>query len=367
MKQTSLLYQIALTLLPGIGPKLAKNLVAYSGSVEGVFKQKLKTLVTIPGINYKLAKAIENHSVLKRAEDEVNFVEKNKIQTRFYLDDDYPNRLKYCDDNPILLFAKGDFNWNPEKSIAVIGTRNATKYGYKHTCNFIEGLKETKAYIVSGMAYGIDITAHREALKQNLPTLAVVAHGLDRLYPAVHQSTLDKMLANHGGIITEFLSGTKPDRENFPKRNRIIAGLTDATLVVESGKKGGSIITAELALSYSRDVFAIPGNIENKFSLGCNGLIHTQKATLVRGPQDLLKVMNWFTKRKKKTIQKSLFVELNETEQLIYDELKLNGSTTIDKLTLKIGLTMSKTSIGLLNLEFKGVVKTLPGKVYALA
>ena len=366
MKQTSLLYQIGLTLLPGIGVKLAKNLVAYTGSVEGVFKQNIKTLSSIPGINYNLAKAISKQTVLKRAEEEINFIVKNKIQTRFYLDDDYPNRLKYCDDSPILLFAEGNFNLNPEKLIAIVGTRNATEYGYKHTREFVEGLKETNAYIVSGMAYGIDITAHREALKQGLPTIAVVAHGLDRLYPSVHQSTFDKMLET-GGVITEFLTQTIPDRENFPKRNRIIAGLTDATLVIESGRKGGSIITAELALSYSRDVFAIPGNIENKFSLGCNSLIHTQKATLVRNPNDILKVMNWFPKRKKKSVQKSLFIELSETEQLIYNELKANGPTAIDELTVKVGLSMSKTSVNLLNLEFNGVVITLPGKVYSLA
>ncbi|RLA60942.1 MAG: DNA-protecting protein DprA [Epsilonproteobacteria bacterium] len=366
MKQTSLLYQIGLTLLPGIGVKLAKNLVAYTGSVEGVFKQKIKILVTIPGINYNLAKAIVNHAVLKRAEAEIKFIEKNNIQTRFYLDDDYPNRLKYCDDNPILLFAKGNFNWNPEKLISIVGTRNATEYGYKYTNKFVEGLKEANPYIISGMAYGIDITAHRAALKNDLTTIAIVGHGLDRMYPALHKPILDQMMEN-GGVITEFLSETIPDRENFPKRNRIIAGLSDATLVVESGRKGGSIITAELALSYSRDVFAIPGNLENKFSIGCNSLIHTQKATLVRGPNDILKVMNWFAKRKKKTIQKSLFIELTESEQVIYDELRTNGSCPIDELTTKIGLSMSKTSVNLLNLEFKGVVKTLPGKVYSLA
>lgn len=366
MKQTALQYQIGLTLLPGIGVKLAKNLVAYTGSVEGVFKQKIKALVTIPGINDNLAKAIANHTVLKRAEAEIKFIEKNNVQTRFYLDDDYPNRLKYCDDNPILLFAKGNFNWNPEKLIAIVGTRNATEYGYKYVKEFVEGLKDANPYIISGMAYGIDITAHKAALKNQLPTIAIVGHGLDRLYPALHKETLEKMMDN-GGVITEFLSQTIPDRENFPKRNRIIAGLSDATLVVESGRKGGSIITAELALSYSRDVFAIPGNLENKFSIGCNSLIHTQKATLVRGPNDILKVMNWFPKRKKKTVQKSLFLELTETEQKIYDELKLNGSCPIDKLTVKIGLSMSKTSVNLLSLEFKGVIKTLPGKVYALA
>ena len=351
--------------MPGIGVKHAKNLVAYTGSVEGIFEQKIKALVTIPGINYNLAKAISNHSVFKRAEEEVEFVEKNNIQTRFYLDDDYPNRLKYCDDNPILLFGKGNFKWNPEKAISVVGTRNATDYGYKHVKSFLSGLKEANPYVISGMAYGIDIAAHREALKNELVTIAVVGHGLDRLYPSVHQPVLDKMMEN-GGIVTEFLSKTNPDRENFPKRNRIIAGISDATIVIESGRKGGSIITAELALSYSRDVFAVPGNLENKFSIGCNSLIHTQKANLVRGPKDVLKVMNWFAKRKKKSIQKSLFIELTEEEQLIYDELKANGSCVIDELAMKLKISISKTSVNLLNMEFKGVVTTLPGKVYDL-
>ena len=365
MKQTSLLYQIGLTLLPGIGVKLAKNLVAYTGSVEGIFSEKAKNLEKIPGISYQMAKSIVRQNVLNRAQEEVEFIKKNNIQTRFYLDDDYPNRLKYCDDSPVLLFGKGDFDWNPKKILSIVGTRNSTSYGHKNVHIFVNGLKETGVYIVSGMAYGIDITAHRAALKNGLPTIAVVAHGLDRLYPAIHHSTLEKMLEN-GGVITEFLSKTTPDRENFPKRNRIIAGLSDATLVVESGKKGGSMITADIALSYARDVFAIPGDLGKLFSEGCNYLIHTQKANLARGPEDILKVMNWLKKTKKKSIQKSLFLELTEQESLIFSELNKNGAMAIDQLSLNIGLPISKTSVNLLNMEFKGIVSTLPGKMYAL-
>ena len=360
-----LLYQIGLTLLPGIGVKLAKNLVAYAGGVEAVFKQKAKSLAAIPGISQKIARSIVRQSVLSRAEKEVRFIEKNNIQTRFYLDDDYPNRLKYCDDNPVLLFGKGEIEWNPKRVISIVGTRNATAYGKKHVDEFVEGLKEAGVCIVSGMAYGIDIQAHRAAVRNNMSTIAVVGHGLDRLYPQVHNSTLRKMKKN-GGVITEFLSGTIPDRENFPKRNRIIAGFSDATLVVESGKRGGSMITAELALSYSRDVFAVPGDLGREYSEGCNALIHTQKANLVRGVNDILKVMNWQAQEKKQ-VQITMFAELSDEEQTLLDILKAGSPVTIDDLSLRAGLSISKTSVNLLNLEFKGMIRSLPGKVYELS
>jgi DNA processing protein len=245
----------------------------------------------------------------------------------------------------------------------VVGTRTASNYGKKQCDSIIQELASTRLSIVSGMAYGIDIHAHRAALKYNLPTLAVVAHGLDRLYPSVHKDTLDLMFEN-GGVITEFMSGSNPDRENFPKRNRIIAGFSDATLVVESGARGGSMISAEIAASYNRDVFAVPGNNGSRMSEGCNYLIHTQKATLVRGGKDIKKVMNWIDKRSADPVQTSLFTDLNEDERKLLSYLHHKGASTIDTISIEIGLPISKTSVHLLNLEFKGLIVSLPGKVY---
>ena len=225
------------------------------------------------------------------------------------------------------------------------------------------GLCKAGVSVVSGMAYGIDIHAHRAALKNNLSTIAIVAHGLDRLYPSIHRDVLAQMMEK-GGVITEFMSGSNPDRENFPKRNRIIAGFSDATLVVESGARGGSMISAEIAASYNRDVFALPGNIGSPMSEGCNYLIHTQKATLVRGAKDIKKVMNWHEKEAKKPVQTTLFVELDEVEQKIISLLHHKGGCTIDTISIEIGFPVSKTSVHLLNLEFKGLIVSLPGKVY---
>lgn len=363
MNDDELLYQLSISLIPGIGPRLAKKLISHSGSARDVFAEKAKALCKIEGINVNLARAIQHFSNFKGAEDELNFIRKNHIITRFFSDEDYPYRLKYCNDAPVLLFGKGNIDWNPQKSLSIVGTRRSSIYGERQCLKIVEDLASTGLSIISGMAYGIDIHAHRAAVKCHLPTLAIVAHGLDRLYPSIHKDVLDQMMEN-GGVITEFMSGSNPDRENFPKRNRIIAGFSDATLVVESGARGGSMISAEIAASYNRDVFALPGNIGSPMSEGCNYLIHTQKATLVRGARDIKKVMNWYDQKQRHPVQTTLFIDLNEDEQKIISLLHHKGGSTIDTISIEIGLPMSKTSVHLLNLEFKGLIISLPGKVY---
>jgi DNA processing protein len=241
-------YRIALTLLPGVGAVNAKTLVSYCGSVEAVFKQKKSLLEKIPNIGPLTSESILKQDVFDRAEKEIAFIHKNKITPLFYLDAEYPSRLKNCDDSPALLYFKGNADLNVQKVIAIVGTRNSTQYGKRVCENLIEGFAAFNITVISGLAYGIDITAHKLALKNNLPTVGVLAHGLDRIYPGIHSDTAEKMLDN-GGLITEFMSETKPYRENFPSRNRIVAGMVDAVIVVESALKGGALITAEIANS----------------------------------------------------------------------------------------------------------------------
>ncbi len=360
-------YRIALTLVPGIGSVVAKNLVSYCGSVEHVFRRKKHQLEKIPGIGAERADAIMNHKVFNRAEEEVLFVRKHKIKTCFYLDADYPARLKNCDDAPVLLFLKGAVDLNASRIISIVGTRNSTGYGKHVTELLIDGFSKYNATIVSGLAYGIDIIAHKEALKNKLPTIGVLAHGLDRIYPSAHKPVAEKMVRN-GGVLTEFISKTNPDRENFPSRNRVVAGMTDATIVVESATKGGALITADIANSYNRDVFAVPGKIGEKFSEGCHELIRLNKAMLVESADQVAEMLNWNEKGSAKQENKQLkfFHELKPDEKILVSILQQNGKTDIDTITIQSKMAMSKVSSTLLNLEFAGVLRSLPGKVYEL-
>jgi DNA processing protein len=285
-------FEIALTLIPGVGSVIAKNLVSYCGSPEAVFKSKESLLLKIPEVGKVVASQIINHSVFESAEKEVSAVRKKKIETVFYTEKNYPARLKNCIDAPVMLFYKGDIDFNPKKTIAIVGTRNATDYGKNFCETFISDLQKHNVQIVSGLAYGIDICAHKAALKNNLSTVAVLAHGLDRIYPSVHKSTTEKMLDN-GGIVSEFITGTNPDRENFPKRNRIVAGMCDAVIVVEASLKGGALITADIASSYNRDVFALPGRIQDEYSQGCNSYIKINKAAMIESATDLEYQLGW--------------------------------------------------------------------------
>jgi DNA processing protein len=360
-----LVYKIALTQLHGVGEKTAKKLVAYCGGAEAVFKESKSALKKIPGINGSIDLQAMSSKAIKRAEEEINFIEKKNITPVFYLDEEYPVKLKYCDDSPVLLYFKGKADLNKFKIISVVGTRKATEYGKNITEKIIEGLSEQDILIVSGLAYGIDIAAHKAAIKYNTPTIAVLAHGLDRIYPSVHKPLAEEMQEN-GGLLTEYLSGTNPDRENFPTRNRIVAGIADATIVVEAGVKGGALITAALASSYNRDVFAVPGRVGDASSEGCNRIIKNNVAALIESAEDVLKMMGWKTEENQRPVQKKLFVELNSEEEIIVNLLKEHRTMAIDNICLLSGLNSSKTAALLLNLEFSGIVKALPGKMFQL-
>lgn len=363
--QENLKYKIALTLIPNIGDVLAKRLVAYCGSPQAVFEEKKSSLEKIPGIGEAYSASVVNHSVFNRAEEEIIFIEKNNISPLFYLDSDYPKRLTHCEDSPVMLYYKGKADLNAAKIVSIVGTREATEYGKKICEKLIADLAAHNVLIVSGLAYGIDIHAHKAALENSLPTVCTLAHGLDRIYPAVHQSTAHKML-DKGGWLTDFTSNTTPDRENFPRRNRIVAGISDATIVIESKKSGGSLITADIANSYNRDVFAFPGKIDDVCSEGCNNLIKQNKAALIQSAADLIYILGWEQSKTKKVIQKQLFVDLTAEEELLINALKGKASVTIDDLCFASKLPMSKVSALLLTLEFSGVVKSLPGKAYGL-
>ncbi len=365
--ENELYYKIALSLIPGIGGTLARNLLAYTGSAGQVFSEPLKSLKKIPGIGELNAQRIKDSDVFGRADQELEFIEKYKIDVRFYSDENYPRRLKPCPDAPIILYSKGKMDLDMQRIISIVGTRNATDYG-KTIC---EKLMESFAgrnypvLVVSGLAYGIDIHAHKMALKYNIPTVGVVGHGLDKMYPSLHADTARKMVEN-GGLVSDFPSKSKIDPSNFVRRNRIIAGLADATIVVESAEKGGALITAEIASSYNRDVFAFPGRVDDIYSKGCNRLIRLNGANLIQNLDDLEYFMGWEASDQKKVVQSALFVELTADEEKIVELLKKSGEMFIDQISSELQMPGSKVSALLLNLEFKNVLSALPGKMYKL-
>lgn len=362
ISQEALLSQVALTLLPGIGDSMAKMLLNHTGSAEEIFRSKKAHLMKIPGIGPKTADAIIHHKVFSRAEEELRFVERYRIRLLFYTESNYPRRLKNCPDAPVLLYFKGHANFNTAKVLSVVGTRQATEYGKQLCRELISGL-ETDVLIVSGLAYGIDVLAHKEAVKHNMATVGVLGHGLDRIYPSGHRATAEKMLEN-GGLLTEFMSGTNPDKENFPQRNRIVAGIADATVIVEAHVKGGALITAEIANSYNRDVFTYPGRVNDEFSSGCNYLIQSHKAQLITSAKDLIYFLGWEEQQPAIKGQRSLPVDLPPEEGSVLELIKASGSLRIDELVFQAGLSMSRLAAVLLSLEMKGLIKTLPGKVY---
>lgn len=370
MNYENLKYKIGITLIRGIGNNLAKNLIAYVGNEEAVFKEKQKNLAKIPGIGEILSFEISNQDVLRRAEEEVEFIVKNKIDALYFTDREYPYRLKECNDAPIMIYTRGNCNLNDGKFIGIVGTRNATEYGRENCKQLIRHLSESlpNSIIVSGMAYGIDICAHKAAIDFGLPTIGVVGHGLDRIYPAAHRSVAVKMIEN-GLLLTEYLSRTNPDRPNFVQRNRIIAGLCDATVVVESAVKGGALITAEIANDYNRDVFAFPGRVSDEWSAGCNALIKKNKASLIDSADDILQFMNWEKNltTQPSNIQTSLFIDLTDDEQNIVGLLRqFTEGLQLNELSIRLEKPISKVSSTLLEMEFKGLVKCLPGNLYRI-
>ena len=360
------IYRLALTLVPHIGDVQTKLLVQHFGSAEAIFKAKKSELEGVEGMGTVRAKSIKEFKDFSEAEKELAFIQKFQIQSLFLTDSAYPQRLLQCYDSPTMLFYKGTADLNASKIVAIVGTRNHTEYGKTVTENLVKDLADQGVIIVSGLAYGIDAFAHKAALKWGLPTVGVVGHGLDKMYPAENATLAREMVKNGGGLLTEFFSGTKPDKHNFPLRNRVVAGMCDATIVVETHAKGGSLITAKLADGYNRDVFAVPGRTTDAKSAGCNFLIQHSRAILLQSADDLLTAMGWKEVAKKRKKQKELFIELSPDEQTVVHLLQEKEGVHIDELNFRSGLSSSAVAAAILNLELQNVVLSLPGKVYKL-
>ena len=364
--QNQLLFQVALTLVPNIGDVNAKTLTQHFTNAEAIFKASKKELEQIDGIGTIRAESIKKFKDFKKAEEEIEFINKFKIKPLFLTDKEYPQRLLNCYDNPALIYYKGNADLNTSKIVAIVGTRSNSDYGRSICEKLIEDLAEENILVISGLAFGIDSIAHRAALKHQLKTVGVLAHGLDRVYPSQNISMAKQMIAS-GGLLTDFRSGTKPDRQNFPSRNRIAAGMSDCVVVIESGVKGGSIITAEIGNSYNKDVFAFPGRTNDPKSEGCNFLIKRNKAAMICDGNDLLEMMGWKkTKSPKRKLQRELFIEFTSDEKIIVDLLQAEEEIHIDQLYFKSKLSSSAAAQALLMLEMQGIVSSLPGKIYKM-
>lgn len=363
----SIQHQIALTLIKGVGHYTAKLLLAHFTTPEAVFSAPKSKLLAIDGIGEVTAANIKKTDALQRAEEQLAFIEKHHIKTLFYGSADYPKKLKQCVDAPLMLYYKGTADLSHQRILSIVGTRNVTPYGRMLCAQLAEELKYHNVLVVSGLALGVDGAVHRECLSNAIPTVGVLGHGLDRIYPAIHKELAAKMVKN-GGLLTEYLPGTNPDAPNFPKRNRIIAGLADATIVVEASIKGGALITAEIANSYNRDIYAFPGRTTDEFSEGCNFLIKTNRAALINNAKDLIYYLGWdeVTNVPVKPVQTQMPLHLNKEEKLVFENLQ-HGAMGVDELSFKIGLLQSKLAIALLTLEMQGIVVALPGKIYKLA
>ena len=364
MSENELIALLRLQRIPNIGDVIAKKLLDRCGSAEAIFQEKRNNLLKIDGIGTFTIQNLYDKEHLEAAEEELEFAKKNDIETLCFLDADYPKHLKHCIDSPILLFKSGNIDLENRKIISVVGTRKITSYGQAFCEEFIAAIAPLDPVIVSGFAYGVDITIQRAAIEQGLQTIGCLAHGLNQTYPKVHKKYVAQVEKN-GGFLTEFWSSSNPDRENFLKRNRIIAGVSEATIVVESAEKGGSLVTADIAHSYNRDVFAVPGRASDKYSVGCNNLIKQQKAQLLTSAAELVYLMGWqVDEQQKEPVQKQLFMELDETEQSIYSYLQLNGKQLLDTVALECKLPIFKVSATLLNMEMKGAIRPLPGKLF---
>jgi DNA processing protein len=364
-----LLYQLALTLIPNIGPVQAKILLQHCNAEE-IFHAKKTFLEKIEGIGPIRAASIEAYKDFSKAEEEIKFIQKYKIKPLFLTDADYPKRLLNCYDSPTLLFYKGEADLNAAKIVAIVGTRSHTDYAKLVTEKLVKELTEQNVSVVSGLAFGVDAIAHKASVKNGLPTVGVLAHGLDQIYPPENAGLAKDMIKHNGGLLTEFRSKSKPDKHNFPTRNRIVAGMSDATIVIETGLKGGSMITAELANGYNKDVFAIPGKVTDVKSSGCNYLIKNNKAMLLTDAAELIQVMQWEDKaksRKEKRSQRELFIEMTAEEKIVVAILREKEAVHIDEINGKSGLSSSAVAGAMLNLELQGVISSKPGKMYSLS
>jgi DNA processing protein len=359
----SLIHQIALTLVHKVGHVTAKSLLARFGTPEAVFSASMQELLQVEGVGTLTAGHILRTDALDIAEKQLRLLEKHEVEPLFYTDDRYPKRLKNCLDAPVLLYYRGNANLNHPRIVSIVGTRMATSYGMMLCEQLAATLKHYNVLVVSGLAYGIDVAAHKQSLLHGIPTVGVLGHGLDRIYPAAHRQTAAEMLSN-GGLLTEFPMHTNPDKENFPRRNRIIAGIADVTIVVEAALKGGALITAELANAYNRDVYAFPGRTTNQFSEGCNFLIKTNRAGLITHPRDLAYYMGWEAETETKNVQQmEMAIDLTGPESAVIKVLQ-SAAHRIDELAVKAGIQQSKLAFHLLNLEIKGLIVSLPGNIY---
>ena len=362
------LYQIALTLIPKIGDVLVRQLISYCGSAEQAFKTPIPKLLKIPNIGQVIAQNMQNKSVLEKAWKIIQEADKQQVELLFYTDKNYPNRLKQLYDSPVLLYYKGKADLNFQKTVAIVGTRQSTEYGKQTTEHIIQELSSFNPLIVSGLAYGIDIIAHKSCLKNSVPTIGVMASGIDLIYPSQHKNT-SIQIQEMGGILTEQTFGTQPDPRFFPQRNRIIAGMADVTIVVEAAVKGGALITAEYANNYHRDVFAVPGQIGKSFSEGCNKLIKENKAHIYTGIKDIIEALNWDMaghEKNKNQITETDFSDFTEEESSVMALLHKNKEMHIDDMAWQSQISMAKLSSLLLNLEFQGHIKSLVGKKYRI-
>ena len=364
------LYSIALTMIRGVGHIGAKKLMDGMHSAADVFRFRKEIPERLPEFSAKVVEALDCPQAIARAERELAFVQKNRIRCLTLNDEAYPSRLRECEDAPVVLFFKGNTDLNALRIINMVGTRHATDYGTHICTTFLRDLKALcpDVLVVSGLAYGIDICSHREALVNDLSTVGVLAHGLDRIYPHVHRKTAVDMLEK-GGLLTEFMTETNPDKHNFVSRNRIVAGMCDATVVIQSAEKGGSLITAELAESYHRECFAFPGRVDDEYSKGCNRLIRNNTASLLLSAEDLVAAMGWQSascSAKTENVQRSLFLDLTEEEQIVVSILERQGNLHINTLVVEADVSVQKMNAILFELEMKGVLRVLAGGMYQL-
>lgn len=363
MNPEELLHVLALQHIPNLGDITAKKLIRHFGNAENIFREKTSVLMKMNGVGKAKFENYNKAEHLKAAEKELEFIERNNIRCHYFQESDYPERLKHCIDGPILFFSRGNMDLSNRKMISIVGTRQVTAHGADFCEKLVEDLAPLDPVIVSGFAYGVDISAHKSAMKNALQTIACLAHGLNQIYPKPHKKYM-KELEENGGFLTDFWSTDSFDRNNFLKRNRIIAGMSEATIVIESAEKGGALVTADIADSYDREVFAVPGRPSDKYSRGCNNLIRSQKAHLLTSAVDLIYILNWEIEEQPAPVQKSLFVELEEDEQKIFEYLNSKGKTELDLVALNCNFTTFRTASLLLNMELKGVVRPLPGKLF---
>ena len=359
------LYTIALTQVNGIGAVQAKQLIDLFGNAAAVFNAPLKKLAAIEGFGMIKASAIKEFSDYKSIEEEIAFCEAHHINVLSLTDADYPKRLLNCFDAPTVLYYRGTADLNTARIISIVGTRVNSEYGKQLTDQIVKELAAQNVLIVSGMAFGIDVIAHKAALQNGLDTVGVLAHGLDTIYPAQH-TNLAKDMLNNGGLLTEFPRFTKPDKHNFPRRNRIVAGMVDGTIVIETASKGGSMITAELTYDYNRDLFAVPGRVTDAKSTGCNKLIQQNKAAIFTTTEQMMEVLGWQQKKITAKKQKELFIDLTKEEQIIVTILQSKETVHIDEIYLKSGLSSSSVAAAMLNMELQNVLASMPGKIYRL-